>query len=84
MWCPSCASENSKVLNTQKGPVNERYRRCKDCGFTFLSIEQLKVESLWFEYAKHIIETEAPEHVKQKIRGMLEKEGIDPRQGSLF
>ena len=84
MWCPNCANEKTVVLNTVKGVVNERYRRCNECGHTFLTVEAVKIDSFWLDYAKHILETESNEEVKEKIRTVLKDVGIDPRQGSLF
>ncbi|EAH9150332.1 hypothetical protein C5O32_06885 [Campylobacter jejuni] len=55
MLCPRCANEKTKVLKTIKSDINERFRRCTKCGYTFVSIELIKVD----EWAKHyILETQ--------------------------
>lgn len=55
MLCPRCANEKTKVLKTIKSDTNERFRRCTKCGYTFVSIELIKVD----EWAKrYILETQ--------------------------
>lgn len=51
MWCPKCAGK-TKVVGTVTGTENERYRLCKKCGFTFSTVEAIKFDSYWGEYAK--------------------------------
>ena len=54
MFCPKCGSENTKVVASIKGAVKERTRKCLDCGFTFMTIEALKYDPIWKEYARFI------------------------------
>lgn len=84
MWCPKCAHEKTVVSCTVKGVVNERYRKCPSCSHSFLTVEAMKLDSFWLEYAKHILATEASEDVKQKLRVILKEVGVDPQQGNLF
>ena len=35
-----------------KGTENERFRRCLECGYTFQTIEAIKFDDYWKDYAK--------------------------------
>lgn len=39
MICPECASCNTRVIKTVKGLKNIRFRKCKDCGYSWLTEE---------------------------------------------
>jgi transcriptional repressor NrdR len=47
--CPKCAKD-TQVTGTVKGVKNERFRKCKSCGFTFMTVEAIKFDSFWGEY----------------------------------
>jgi transcriptional repressor NrdR len=52
MICPYCAHEKTEVLKTAKSIINERFRRCKKCGKIFQTVEAIKFDNYWKEYAK--------------------------------
>lgn len=52
MFCPKCGSEDTKVVLSIKGIVQERTRKCNDCGHVFQTFEALKYDEIWREYAK--------------------------------
>ncbi|TQR29171.1 hypothetical protein DMB92_08520 [Campylobacter sp. MIT 99-7217] len=52
MFCPRCANEKTAVLKTVKSDTNERFRRCVKCGYTFTSIELVKVDKYLEVYIK--------------------------------
>lgn len=56
MICPYCANDKTEVLNTIKGLRNERFRRCSRCGKTWQTVEAVKFDSYWEEYARAIEE----------------------------
>ena len=56
MLCPKCGSERTKVVATIKGVVQERTRKCMDCGYIFPTIEIVKFDKHWEEYVKATIE----------------------------
>ncbi len=58
MICPKCASNKTEVIGTVKGVVNERFRKCKKCGFSFQTIEAVRFDEYWKEYCKETIENE--------------------------
>ena len=45
MRCPKCKSLNLRTYGTVTTPKH-RYRQCRDCGFQFVSVENL---SIWGE-----------------------------------
>lgn len=51
MWCPKCCGK-TKVVGTSTGVQNERFRKCTECGYTFSTIEAIKFDDYWREYAK--------------------------------
>ncbi len=51
MMCPRCAGD-TYVISTVKGMVNERYRKCKRCDYTFMTIEAIRFDDYWRDYAK--------------------------------
>lgn len=57
MICPKCASNKTEVIGTVKGTVNERFRKCRKCGFSFQTVEAIKFDDYWREYAKDTLET---------------------------
>ena len=46
MICPFCASEKTKVINTKKGFITERYRVCESCGAYFKTIEKPQISQV--------------------------------------
>lgn len=52
MFCPRCANEKTSVLKTIKSDINERYRKCTKCGYTFVSIELVKFDKYAETYIK--------------------------------
>jgi transcriptional repressor NrdR len=52
MVCPYCAHNKTAVLSTVKSTTNERFRRCLKCGKTFQTIEAVRFDDYWKEYAK--------------------------------
>lgn len=53
MWCPTCTSEKTKVVGTDKSSVVERFRKCEDCGYTFATIEAVKHDPTWEKSAAY-------------------------------
>lgn len=51
MWCPKCASK-TKVIGTITATTNERFRKCVKCKYTFSTIEAIKFDDYWREYAR--------------------------------
>lgn len=59
MWCPSCSSEQTRVVGTEKSAVVERYRKCMECNHSFVTIESVKFDPKWQENAKYTAEERA-------------------------
>ncbi len=57
MICPKCANEKTEVVGTSKGTVNERFRKCPRCGYSFQTVEAVRFDDYWREYAKDTLET---------------------------
>lgn len=53
MWCPKCEYEHTKVAGTDKSYIVERYRKCPECGFGFMTIETIKNDPEWQELADY-------------------------------
>ncbi|PLY06782.1 MAG: hypothetical protein C0625_08040 [Arcobacter sp.] len=51
MWCPKCAGK-TKVVGTTTGIENERFRKCCECGHSFQTVEAIKFDEYWKDYAK--------------------------------
>jgi transcriptional repressor NrdR len=51
MWCPKCAGK-TKVVGTVTGTENERFRRCKECNHAFQTVEAIRFDKYWKEYAQ--------------------------------
>jgi transcriptional repressor NrdR len=51
MWCPKCTSK-TKVVATVTGTENERFRKCTECDYSFSTVEAIKFDDYWKEYAK--------------------------------
>ncbi len=58
MTCPKCAHDNTRVVGTVKGQVNERFRKCKKCGYSFQTIEAIRFDDYWRDYAKDTADNE--------------------------
>lgn len=52
MFCPKCAYDKTEVKAVVKGQTNERFRKCPRCGYTFQTIEAIRFDDFWREYAK--------------------------------
>jgi transcriptional repressor NrdR len=52
MICPYCASVKTKVVGTVNGIRKERFRKCLACGKTFQTVEAIKFDDYWKEYAR--------------------------------
>ena len=52
MLCPKCGSERTKVVLSIKGIMQERTRKCIDCGYIFQTLEALKYDKIWKEYTE--------------------------------
>jgi transcriptional repressor NrdR len=51
MWCPKCVGK-TKVVGTTTGMENERFRVCTKCNYAFSTVEAIKFDDYWKEYAK--------------------------------
>ena len=65
MWCPKCCAR-TKVVGTSTGIQNERFRKCVICGYTFTTIEAIKFDSYWREYAKETFKQQIEEQKSKK------------------
>ncbi len=54
MICPYCAHDKTRVVGTTKGLKNERFRKCLGCGKTFQTVEAVKFDDYWKEYAHEV------------------------------
>lgn len=52
MVCPKCAHSKTVVVGTVKGVTNERWRKCVKCAYTFGTVEAIKFDDYWREYAR--------------------------------
>jgi transcriptional regulator NrdR family protein len=59
MWCPRCLNETTKVVATSKGIINERYRRCPKCSYSWTTIEAIKTDKYWEQYKQETIKIES-------------------------
>lgn len=51
MLCPKCIGK-TRVVGTSTSTTNERFRKCSECGYTFSTIEAIKYDDYWREYAR--------------------------------
>jgi len=51
LWCPKCTAK-TKVIGVITSLQNERFRKCTQCNYTFSTIEAIKFDDYWKEYAK--------------------------------
>ena len=65
MICPKCMGE-TKVVGTTKGIQNERFRKCKNCGFTFQTVEAIRFDDYWREYARETLNSDHKIEFEQK------------------
>lgn len=66
MWCPKCAGR-TKVVGTTTGTENERFRKCLDCGHSFQTVEAVKFDDYWKNYAKETFnETNKIKHERKE------------------
>lgn len=54
MICPYCAHDTTRVIGTVKGTENERFRKCEECGRTFQTVEAIKFDDYWKDYARAV------------------------------
>lgn len=52
--CPKCASSNTRVVKTIKGLKNTRFRKCKDCGYAWLTEELPIKDKKIVEYCEYL------------------------------
>jgi transcriptional repressor NrdR len=64
MLCPKCIGR-SKVIGTSTSTTTERFRKCRRCGYTFTTIEAIKFDDYWREYAKETFESNTKEQDKK-------------------
>jgi transcriptional repressor NrdR len=50
MWCPKCGGR-SEVAATRTADTVERFRKCLACGYAWQTIEAIKSDDYWREYA---------------------------------
>lgn len=65
MMCPRCAAD-TYVISTVKGSVNERYRKCKGCDYSFMTIEAIRFDDYWRDYAKESINMNPKDFKKEE------------------
>lgn len=67
MMCPKCA-QDTYVVSTVKGTVNERYRKCKNkhCEYSFMTVEAIRFDDYWREYAKESAEMNPKDFKKEE------------------
>lgn len=58
MWCPRCANEKTKVIGTDKSTMNERFRKCPACGYSFQTVEVIKHDDYPKFFLKHLFSDE--------------------------
>ena len=66
MICPYCARDKTSVEGTVKGTQNERFRKCKKCGKTFQTVEAIKFDDYWREYARETFNDELNKSEEQR------------------
>ncbi|MFV0481866.1 MAG: hypothetical protein ACK5LP_07770 [Campylobacteraceae bacterium] len=64
MMCPKCAGKTT-VNGVIKGTVNNRFRKCLNCGYTFQTVEAVKFDDYWKDYAAQAYETNKKEFAKK-------------------
>jgi len=64
MMCPKCAGK-TKVVGGANGTMRERFRKCINCGYTFSTIEAIKFDDFWREYAKDTADTNKKDLIKK-------------------
>lgn len=42
MWCPFCAYEKTRVIDTRKDTLTKRVRACERCGAVFRTVEKVE------------------------------------------
>lgn len=76
MYCPKCLSEKTVVNKTIKTQnTNERYRQCQVCKFTFVTLEAIKTDAYWSEYAKYTLESNSESEFEQASLPMFDDKG---------
>lgn len=61
MICPYCAYKKTYVIGVSTSTKTERFRKCPKCGKTFQTIEAVKFDHYWEEYAAYIQEDKKDE-----------------------
>ncbi len=57
MDCPKCQG-TTRVVGTVRGPTTHRFRKCTQCDATFQTIEAIRFDDYWREYARHSVEVD--------------------------
>lgn len=66
MFCPKCLCEKTIVNKTIKTPnTNERYRQCLECKYTFITIEAIRTDRYWLDYAEYTLDSNKKEDKRQ-------------------
>ena len=65
MWCPKCCGR-TKVVGTTTGIRNERFRKCVKCKYSFTTVEAIKFDSYWGEYAKETFKKDSKSESERK------------------
>lgn len=56
MKCPKCNSDNITTAKTINGLIVQRYKKCKKCNYSFVTIEAIYVDQNWITYRDYLIE----------------------------
>lgn len=54
MICPYCAYPKTRVIGVTTSTTTQRFRKCPKCGKTFQTVEAIRFDDYWKEYAKYI------------------------------
>lgn len=65
MMCPKCAAD-TRVVHTDKGTVNERSRKCPQCGYSFMTVEAIRFDDYWRDYARASMEINPKDFKKEE------------------
>lgn len=69
MICPNCASEKTRVYGTRKGLITQRFRKCLECNFSFITKEIVDDNRLAKEYNDYLQEIDIlPKPLRHKAQ----------------
>ncbi|MDR1975377.1 MAG: hypothetical protein LBQ18_00135 [Campylobacteraceae bacterium] len=54
--CPKCLGETEVSCTNSSPAFVERWRKCKECNYSFQTVEFIKVDMALLEYANDIVE----------------------------